>query len=72
MRNIKELKNIPDHFAMCVYYGLIIFSKKNDKYEITFELDYHRLGATRISDFMKIKGKEKAFIICSCGNILII
>ena len=71
MTNIKELKNIPDHFAMCGYYGLIIFSKKNDKYEITFELDYHRLGESRISDFMEIKGKEKAFIICSYGNILI-
>ena len=71
MMNIKELKNIPDHFAVCGFYGLFIFSKKNDKYEITFELDYHRLGESRISDFMEIKGKEKAFIICSTQNILI-
>ena len=71
MINIKELKNIPDHFAACGFRALIIFSKQNDKYQITFEINYDILGTTRLSDFIEIKGKEKAFIVCSMKNILI-
>ena len=71
MVNIKELKYIQNSFAVCGWNGLFIFSKQNNKYEITFEIDYHILGTTRLSDFVEIQGKEKAFIICSTQNILI-
>ena len=69
--NIKELYNVKDHFAVCGYYGLIIFKKQNDKYEITFEIDHSILGTNRIADFMEIKGKEQAFILCGVRNIFI-
>ena len=69
--NIKELNNVNEHFAVCGFYGLILFKKQNDKYEITFDIGKSILGRERIIDFMKIKGKEKAFILCGINTIFI-
>ena len=54
-----------------VIIGLIIFKKQNDFYEISFELDHSILGTKRIADFMEIKGKENAFILCGVKNLFI-
>ena len=69
--NIKELNNVSDHFAVCGYYGLIVFKKQKDKYEITFDIGKSILGTKQVIDFMEIKGKEKAFILCGIYTIFI-
>ena len=71
---IKELDNT--NFAVCGWYGFMIFNKHNNEYEISLEINEFTLqGHNHILDFMEIKGKkdeknsfilygyEKAFII---------
>ena len=69
---IKELNNIQDHFAVCGWYGFMIFKRQNnDKYEIELELNDSN-GISHIGDFLEIKGKERSFILCGSDNIIII
>ena len=69
---IKELNNIQDHFAVCGWYGFIIFKRQNnDNYEMELELNNSN-GISHIWDFMEIKGKERSFILCGSDNIFIV
>ena len=68
---IKELDKT--NFAVCGYYGFMIFKKNNNIYDITTEIsNYLTLKEARIFDFMEIKGKENSFILCGKKQIYII
>ena len=59
---IKELEN--ENFAVCGWYGFMIFNKYNSKYKISLEINESIIGEnSMIYDFMKIKGKENSFIL---------
>ena len=55
------------------YYGLIVFKEHYNKYEISFEFNRYELKVPEILfDFMEIKGKENAFILCGWEHAYII
>ena len=59
---IKEFEN--ENFAVCGWYGFMIFNKYKSKYKISLEINKSILREySVIYDFMKIKGRENSFIL---------